>query len=125
MRALLPDHAIRVLATLMFLLAPLPPAALAVQAGDGLLLRELAAAALPSQQQAVLRDDSPTVHLVSDRRRERGQPRRLLVAAFAAAVLATLALRAVPGMRPAARRPRHRDRRALTGPRAPPGLQRA
>jgi len=125
MRTVPRDHAIRALAALMLLLAPLPPAALAAHADAGLLSRELAAVALPRLDPAVLRDGSPAVHLLSDRRRERGGPRPILVTGFAAAVLAGLALRSPFGSRPAARHPRHRGRHALAGPRAPPSPQRA
>jgi hypothetical protein len=125
MRTVLLDRAIRALAALMFLLAPLPSAVPAARADAGLLSRELAAVALPRLEQAVLRDASAAVHLLSDRRRERGQPRPLLVTAFTAAVFAGLALRAAFGSRAAARDPGHRGRRAVAGPRAPPRSQRA
>jgi hypothetical protein len=125
MRTVLRDRAIRALAALMLLLAPLPAAVPAAQADDGLLSRELAAVALPRLEHAVLRDASAAVHLLSDRRRERGQPRPLLVTAFTAAVLAALTLRAAPGSRATARHPGHRGRHAVAGPRAPPRPQRA
>jgi len=120
MRTVLRDRTIRALAALMFPLALLPSAALAAGADAGLLSRELAAVALPRLEQAVLRDASAAVLMLSDRRRERGGPRPMLLTGFAAAVLAGLALRATAGSRPVARPPRHCGRHALAGPRAPP-----
>jgi len=117
MRTVLRDRVVRALATLMFLLAPLPAAGLAARAEHGLGSRELAAIRLPLVEQAVLRDYGAAVHQLSDRRRGRGQPRPVLATAAAAAVLAGLVLPAVVGSRLAGRRPR---RRAVAGPRAPP-----
>ncbi len=120
MRTILRDRTIRALAASMFPLALLPAAALAAGADAGLLSRELAAVALPRLEQAVLRDAGAAVLMLSDRRRERGGPRPMLLTGFAAAVLAGLVLRAAAGSRPVARTPRRCGWHALAGPRAPP-----
>src|SRR6266702_5778459 len=122
MRTVLRDSAIRALASLIFLLTPLPPATLAAQAAGDLMARELSAVAPPGFEQAVLRDGRPSVHLLPGGRGERGQHRSVLLAALAAA-LAGLVLAAAPRLRPTVRHPRCRDRRGPAGPRAPPSPQ--
>ncbi|HYT26711.1 MAG TPA: hypothetical protein VEP73_09550, partial [Actinomycetota bacterium] len=85
--------------------------------------RQLAAAALPGVEPAVLRDRGAAAARPNDRRDPRGRPGPAPAGVLAAVVLAGAMLLPPAAVRPAPRRPRRPGRHAPAAPRAPPLLQ--